>query len=253
MKYFSFLLASVLFIISCKNPDEGSPVVDLIQINGDAVMMHGIAGMPNSMRLRLSDDKELSQVKWRFITPSGFHMHEETGSQVYAFKSPNLGVWDTMHIENIGSREAELDFVLNIPDTISGGWKLEVTVLDKNGNLTTKNAVLNIQNDKIPVIIPDETIPAVSSDGIIHLHIGDSLRVTGSIIDIDTLQSVSAVMAFNGSETWSNHWDNVNDWKFDLEEMLPPPFTANGTYTFTIYATNRYGRDNWQQATIKVE
>ncbi len=207
--------------------------------------LHGIAGMANSAEVKVSDDKSLSQLRMKLITQTGIHLHDpEPGESAHAFLEYNQGVWDTLSIVNIDGNDYTQTFNLNIPDTISGGWKMEIAVLDNNGNLKTESRQLHIQNDRLPFISISEITPAPQQDGQISLAIGDSISIAGFVIDPDSLDFVKVEIVKGSMLMWSQDFTAINNWTFDLQQVVAPPFTSAGSYIYNITAKDLNG---WQQ------
>jgi len=249
ISYF-FLLA----IAACKDPDEASPLIDRISVNGqEEGHMFGTAGAVTTFHVELSDDHQLNQVKCELVTPGTFHSHEAGDGDIQAFRSPNLGVWDTLAVHNVNGTDIAEDFSFLVPDTITGGWSVQIAVLDENGNLTTDNYTFHIQNDSLPGFYIGNPVPGPDASGVVHVPLGETLTLSGVIFDADTLQYVNVVLKKGSTVTWSQDWNPLNAWNFDVAQVAIPPIMAVGTYTLTLSAGDVGGWETWRQATIKVE
>ncbi len=251
----SCVIYCMLFFMSCKNPDENVPLINHVYLNSipDAYL-HGIAGMINIAEVKVSDDKQLSQLRIKLITTSGIHQHElVAGEPAHAFVEYNQGVWDTVSIVNIGGNEITENFNLNIPDTINGGWNMEIAVLDNNGNLKTETRQVHIQNDHLPAIAVGDIVPIPQQDGLILLSVGDSILLSGFVIDPDSLEFVSAEILKGSVTTWSQNYTNINNWTFNLQQIVAPALTTTGSYIFNITAKDINGWQQTVRALVKVE
>lgn len=251
----SGLIYCMLFFMSCKNPDENAPLIHHVYLNSipDAYL-HGIAGMINIAEVKVSDDKQLSQLRIKLITTNGIHQHElESGEAAHAFLEYNQGVWDTLSIVNIGGNGFTESFNLNIPDTISGGWNMEIAVLDNNGNLKTETRQVHIQNDHLPAISVGDIVPIPQQDGLILMSVGDSILLSGFVIDPDSLEFVSAEILKGSVSIWSQNYINIHNWTFNLQQIMSPALTTTGSYVFNITARDINGWQQTVRALVKVE
>lgn len=254
-KFLSILILPLLLAFGCSNPDDVSPVITAVSVNGttgDYLIAN--AGQDNVFNIGLADDKDLKQVKIAIITQSGIHQHETSeGEMPHAMTFYNQGEWDTLRVTNIGGKEALVDNTFMAPDDISGGWKLEIDVLDDNGNLVSKEYLLTVNNAFIPAIGITNTEPAVTEDGLIAISAGQSLILEGQILDTDSLDIVDARLEDSSGEIWSQNWSGLFDWSFDLSQIQIPVLDSIGNYWLHVEATDLEGSSNHGLLKLKVE
>lgn len=237
--FFSILLLS---FCACKNPDENPPVVEYVYANGlSSSYLHGIAGQVNTLVVKSADDQGLKQLKLKITTGTGIHHHEEEEVVEHVFSPYNWGIWDTLQIVNLGGKESIDEFSWTIPDTISGGWRVEVAVLDTYGNLTSQDYTFHIQNDDQPFISVGDIFPVPGTDGVIRLTVGETLSLNGNAIDPDGLALVSCEVRKSSSQIWYTEWTTINSWTFELNQAAIPAFTEAGDYNIYLYAKDILG------------
>ncbi len=215
--------------------------------------LHGTAGTTNRFYITISDDEALKELQVKLTTPGEFHSHVvHGGGLIPAFKAPNIGDWNPIKsFELVGTDTTEA-VKFSTPANISGAWNLSVMVMDTDGNLTTREETVVIQNDSIPAIIPVATVPVANAEGIIALNAGDYFTFEGSIADGNYLQTVGAILYQNDAIVWQQTWTLDNVWMFELSDIVLPAFTQMGDYTLIINATDKLGWHNWVQADISV-
>jgi hypothetical protein len=253
MKHTSVVAFAVLIFSSCKNQDENKPLLEYVRVNNvDNTFLYAEAGESITIQVKTSDDVGLKQIKLKVITQTGLHNHTEEGTETHAFSAYNQGEWDTLVIYNIGGKENLSEFNFNVPNTVSGEWKLEIGVLDEEGNLNSENRSLHIQNNFIPIIAIGQITPAPNSDGVIPGNVGGNVVIDGSVLDDELLTYVSASI-YKGTDTlWTSTNNNVNTQLFSLNGFIPTVFANTGKYTYSIVARDNGGRENKAVATIVV-
>ncbi len=257
----SFLLLLVIALMpSCrKEEDTGKPAIVYLYTYGLVDdHLHGLAGDGNPFEIKVSDDLELSQMKMQIISPTGFHSHDGVSEEDLnllerTFQSPNIGKWDTTVVYNLSAKEQTRNLIFDAPDSISGGWKVRVGLLDTGGNLTQEDYTLHVFNDDFPDILPDATIPVANEDGIVELALNETVQFDGDIVDVnDSLLYVECVV-LKGSDTAQYHiWNNIGNWVFPMEQIVVDPFNETGSYLMHIRAVDMLGWKNWKQVRIEV-
>lgn len=250
---YSFLLpffAAVLLLASCEKMDEEKPVIHYVHNTGVTDHdLHADAGSAMSVDIKVSDNKSLKQLKIEIYKASAAHLHS---TDPVAFKLPQLGQWDTIFVKNIADSEYTGTFVFNVPDTISGAWIMEVTVLDDEGNINTVDAGIMVNNPLIPLIVVQSTNPVVSANGNIQISQNNSLELTGFVVDMDTLDYVKLSVIRSSDTTWTEQWQPIDNWTFNLDQVVIPPFVLTGTYRCVIEAGDITGRYHYATANIVI-
>ena len=250
-----FVCCTSWILAACSKPDEQSPVFQSVLLNG-AVMEfhHAIAGQQNTLTVHTADDLALKQLKMEVSTVTGIHAHETTAGELpHPFMIYNQGIWDTLSIGKLSGKESTTEFSLMIPDSVSGGWDLELTILDDEGNLTSADYTLLIQNDNIPAISVGDVIPAPIDDGQFAISVGDDLTFSGYVFDPDSLEMVRVEMYNSQELVFEQEWTTIQNWSFDLSQVLLPAFSAAGNYVLHIYVSDLQGWTNHASATVIVE
>ncbi len=255
MQLKNYIFISAVLLVSCKHPDDNNPVIKYVYSNGGlSEDLTGEAGAENTFQIGVSDDEGLSQLKVQFSTLSGIHTHEHPdGSAQEAFLEINQGQWDTIRIANLKGKDLERQFEFFVPSTINGGWKMEVTLLDSHGNIATEERTVHFDNTQLPAISLSGITPTQDNDGIIHVSVGDSILLTGFVIDTDSLEFVTAEISNDANIHWTQEWNPLDNWTFDLNQLISPPFAEPGKYFYFISARDLSGMENTVRAEVIVE
>jgi len=247
----AFVATLTFVLFSCDKQDEESPsVISVYNVGVTDHYLHADAGSALSLEVKLSDNKSLKQVKIEIYRATTVHSHS---TEIAAFTPPQLGAWDTVFVKNISDTQYSGTFVFNVPDTISGSWMVTVSALDEEGNISFEDSDLMVHNPHIPLVLVQSTTPIVSSNGIIQIQQGNTLQLTGNVVDLDTLDYVRVSLIKSSDTTWTTIWQPVETWTFDLNQVLFPLFDQVGTFKCVIEATDLSGRYHYASATIKVE
>ena len=243
---------TIATISGCKKFDEHKPEITAITINESNLNeLMANAGAPNTMTIAMKDDRALSQVMIKFSTASGLHQHDHSGSE-HVFNDYNQGTWDTVHVANISGTEFLKTFQFDIPNTVSGGWNLEVSVLDESGNLATIEETVHIINTFNPSVSISATNPTVSAEGIIYSTLDSIVSIEGIALDGDTLENITAAMYRGSAQVWLEEHLNLSEVLFDLSSFTEPSLTEEGVYYYDIEATDKLGFTTKVRATIHV-
>lgn len=228
-------------------------IVEIFTPSEHGVGYQALAGAVNRFYITAADDKVLKGVKIALSRSEDFQFHDiHAGSSRPAFKSPNIGVWNSEQMVAVESDDTTVIFKLSAPNYISGEWNLDVSVLDDEGNISFRHELVSIINDSIPAIMPVSTSHVANDDGVIALNVHDVFLVEGNILDADYLQSVEAIIYHNGEVTWQDEWIPENTWMFDMTQIIIPPFNESGKYELQIRATDLNGWSNWILADFSV-
>jgi hypothetical protein len=259
--YFLMLpLALMPFLFSCnKSANEIPPVI--VEVKSEAMqgMQHGdglnaMAGAIARIEVTVSDDMALKSMKCAFSTPSENHSHSvHEDGQIPAFRASNIGRWESDKFIALDGVNATETLKFDLPDTISGAWDILISVMDANGNLASYESSIIIQNDSIPAIIPSAITPPANADGIVKLHVGESMIAEGNILDGDYLQQISAKLYLDDTVVWQQVWTPENVWMFDLTQINIPNFNYPGNYKLRIDAVDRKGWSNWVVCLVEVQ
>jgi hypothetical protein len=121
VKIFSIVMASVLFVASCKKMDDVKPLITVsTPVNGDVA----VKGKTFLFKAKFSDNRELSQYK--IDIHGDFDIHGHTTQQEE---------WETILIGDLSGKEQEIERTISVPaDIKSGTYHFIVECTDKAGN-----------------------------------------------------------------------------------------------------------------------
>lgn len=250
------IIASVVLAMSlhaCTKFDEQSPVIASVSIDatsGDA--LQAVAGESGIFACRVRDDENLKQLKLSIKTLSGVHGHVSAASEEpHPFVMVNQGVWDTVLISNLSGQDVLKEYSLIVPDTVSGGWELEVSVLDEAGNLFSEEHLFQIFNPSIPQLGFSNVLPGPVADGKFELALNDSIVFDLAVIGLAELTEVEIKLS-RGAESSSTIYAPASN-LFELQNFVVNGFSQFGNYTLSVEATDVTGRKNQMKSTITVE
>jgi hypothetical protein len=249
-----FACLSLLILVSsgCQKADEINPTITSILVNGESTdHPHATAGQAVVVSVVLEDNEDLGQVK---LTMSGLDGHHDPDEEIALMQCPNVGEWPVLKITNLSGKRQEVLFELLCPDTIQGVWDVEIEVVDKSGNTHATAFPIHVQNDFLPYIGINTLNTALDENSVAHFVVGQSLVVTGEVLDQDgdVLSSVHCLLENNSGIVWEQMW-TPSVWTFDLTEVVVPSFLETGTYIFTIHVTDNEGQVYWKTLDISVE
>ncbi|MFN0033025.1 MAG: DUF4625 domain-containing protein [Flavobacteriales bacterium] len=245
-------------LVACRQADDTLPVIQFLELNGSVdEHLHGLSGDTLKFHISLTDDQELSQMKVTFTTPAGYHSHDEGTEELNlmeaTFQAPNRGAWDTTTIYNLGGLQTERWMNYMVPDTLSGGSSMSISVLDAEGNLAQQDYTIHLSNDNLPDILPDSVSPVPNSDGIVELNTGQPLLLYGNIVDVnDSLEYVKFALLSGTDTVQQNTWTNISNWWFPLQNCIIAPITTAGNYQLYITVADRQGWINWRRVRLIV-
>jgi hypothetical protein len=251
-----FLLTSafllILAFVSCRKYDENAPVINSVFINETSGNdLTATAGLQNNFRFMLSDNETLKQLKVKISTLSGVHPHESPNEDPHPFVLINQGVWDTLVVKNLEGAEAEASMSMLLPDSVAGGWRLEVDVLDESGNLVSGAYSFQIFNNSIPVVILSEVSPDPVDNGKFEMSVGDSITLDLSVFASETISSVMYTVT-RGSNTMTHDFSPTGS-TFEAADLVIDEFNESGSYTLIFKATTASGKYAEMYAQVMVE
>jgi hypothetical protein len=253
MKTIAALILLVLCLHACRRFDEQAPALTLVSIDGTTGSeLQAVAGENNNFTFRIQDDENLKQLKVNIKTLNGVHGHESSESEEpHPFLMVNQGVWDTVLIANLSGQDVLKEYTLSVPDTIAGGWELEVNALDEAGNLVIEDYMFQVFNPLIPQIVFSDILPVPVSDGRFELALNDSIVFDLAVFGTTQLTTVDITVS-KGSlvNTISYPADQS---LFELQDFVLHDFTTTGTYNVLITAADAFGKKNVMNAVVKVD
>lgn len=245
-----FLILTVL--AGCQKSDEIVPSILSITINSESTEHpHTIAGQSFSIEISLEDNSDLGQVKVSMVALDGHIDPEEVVPLMFC---PNIGEWPFLKILNLDGTNQDVVLDILCPDSIQGVWEVEVEVIDKAGNISSKSFPLHVQNDFLPYIGVNTLNAVPDENSVVHFNTGETLEVTGEALDQDgdILSSVFCKLERNSVLVWEQTW-SPEFWSFDLSQIVIPAFTESGEYVFTIFITDNEDQQYWKTLNIQVE
>lgn len=252
------LFFGIVLLGACKNPDDTLPNISSIRVNGeDESHFLAFAGQEMIVDIDLEDDKELKQVMLGLSAITGAHSHNQSSNPTQMFlKQLSTGLLDSTMLQKIDGQQRSVQFVLQLPDTINGGWNMTVGVLDNNGNYFNKTYTLHIHNDNIPFAVINAIHPTPDDAGTVVIEHPDSLinfRLYGNMVDHTGFDSL-AFRIYRGTSTyWSQVWTfNDGTWSFDLSNVVVNDALESGTYSFETNAADTEGWSSIYRGTIKI-
>ena len=253
MKICPKYLIPFLWIIapSCSIPDNSAPVVEYFKVNGstDSPSLCS-AGSMNEFEIKTGDDKSLSQVK---ISVKSSSVYSSPEGDAALFTYPSIGAWDEWGIINISGNESDDKISFYAPDSLSGRCLIDVAVVDKNGNLTSKQYKAYVQNLLLPELNISGTTPAANEEGKLIIALNESLSIIGSAEDTDGLSDVSVTIKMGSSIIYEDTQMLGGTTSFGLDQLVFPAFTEAGNYSIEIYANDVFTGTLWARAAFLVQ
>ncbi|MFM7233033.1 MAG: DUF4625 domain-containing protein [Flavobacteriales bacterium] len=248
-------IAAVALLAACRketNVDVVKPTITRVTINNlETSEVEVSAGGVFMVRMDLSDNLELNEVRVAVHSAENAHTHSGTGHAGGEFHL-NSGEWAKDDVLQTSGTTATLDVEINVPDTIAGQWHLVITAMDKVGNVSLEHAALiTVSNDELP-FIEGSTDPPADATGTVFLNAGGSLLLDGTISDTDSLQQVvSYVLSFGGQQSEIVPIEMTGTPATITFLDLPYSAFPMGTYRVVIDATDKQGhRRLWDHRVI---
>ncbi len=193
MKNTLFILASIILLSSCRDKDPidvNLPTFDLVHVNDVLADEHEIlAGSTITIKVKVSDDKELRQLKMDIHPAEDGHAHDGEGTEG-GEDAPNVGVWAYSDIVNLGGTTETRTWTLTVPDSIGGHWHCELLLIDASGNEAPEYVTtLHVVNPNLPVVTGTTTPAAVNGE--VTITSGDIVYVSGTTDDPDGIVDVN--------------------------------------------------------------
>jgi hypothetical protein len=121
VKIFSIVMASILFVASCKKMDDVKPLITVTTPANEDVV---VVGSTITFKAKFSDNTELSQYK--IDIHGDFDSHGHTTQQEE---------WQTLIIGELSGKEQEVERTIAVPSGIkTGNYHFIVECTDKSGN-----------------------------------------------------------------------------------------------------------------------
>jgi hypothetical protein len=251
----SFLAGAVLLImvfVSCRKYDEQAPVIQSVLINETTGNdLTATAGVQNTFKLIISDNEALKQLKVNVSTLAGIHPHEASEEDPHAFVLINQGVWDTLIVKNLEGSESDAAMTLFVPDSVAGGWSLEVDVLDESGNLVSEEYSFQIFNPSLPQLFLSGVSPQPAGNGKFELSVNDSITLDLNVFASEVLSSVGYTIT-KGSNTTTQDF-SPSGTTFEALDLVLGDFNEAGSYTVIFKATAVSGKYAEMYAQVLVE
>jgi hypothetical protein len=193
MKNTIFILAFIILLSSCRDKDPIDvkvPIFDFVHVNDSLSNEHEIlAGSAIAIQVKVSDDRELRQLKMEIHAAEDGHTHDGEGSDG-GENTPNVGIWTFSDIVNLSGTAETRTWTITLPDSIGGYWHCELLLIDNVGNeAPAYTTTLKVVNPNLPVITGTTTPAAVN--GVVTIAIGDILYVSGTTDDPDGIVDVN--------------------------------------------------------------
>jgi len=256
---FLFGLLLVLLLLGCKNPDDVQPVINSVLVNGlDESHFLAIAGEESNFRVEVSDDKGIKQLMIKLSAlSSNTHTHFlSINDSVPFLQQVGFGAFDTTLIRNIGGTNHAEDFNIILPDSINGGWNMEIGVLDNNGNYTSQDFTLHVHNSQIPFITLTSITPTPAIDGVVELANPfelDQFRMTGFVVDHTGLDYLKMKLYKSSTAFWENEWTfNDGTWSFPTDNIIIDDTLTAGIYTLDTKVADIDGWTSQYKGYIKI-
>jgi uncharacterized membrane protein len=219
-----FLLVIHMFSLSsCKKNevDETRPVISEITepLMNDTLF----SGSEFHVKLKVSDNEELSQLKIDIHSAEDGHSHGKVDASSY---------WETVVIVNLSGKEQLVDEHIDIPiDAASGLYHVILTAVDKSGNMSeVSERDIFIQNSG-DLIAPLLTIQAPTEGA--TLAAGSDLNVQASITDNLSLNRFE-LKVYKGTTLVSDTDMNISGTEYTLNQTLSTAGWTAGNYTIEL-------------------
>ncbi len=232
----------VMTIISCtkdENQDLERPVLESVMLNNVQQETHELsAGTNFVVKVRVSDNSELSQLKVNIHAADDGHGHTELPGYEGLV---NQGVWSYDRVFDLSGLVAEPSATITIPDSISGVWHLEIMAIDKSGNEALEQ-VYNIV--VLNVNIPDvnyEVIDAQTSGDAYVIANGELFKFSADVFDEDLVAELHiSISSEDGVLYWEDEWSGINQTSFTTG-ILEVLMNSVGHFDVHIHATDSQG------------
>lgn len=240
------ILAMVLSLLSLnackKDKDEEGPVINSVRINGDTDdHYHLDAGSTFELTISVTDNESLKQLKIDIHSADDGHSHELTSDD--GFRD---GEWEVFEIVDLSGKSQTIDRSYLIPNDQVGEFHLLIEAIDDEGNESALTFLeLDVDNDFIPAIDIQGTVPAENDEGEIEVAIGDMVTIQGSINDDDGIEEIHAELIVEGSDPEDVLWEEEIEGpgnSFDLSDLqITIPETTADHLELHIHATDNAG------------
>jgi len=246
---FFFILSMAVF--SCKKAeDKEAPVIEFVRVNGIVAAEHHVnAGTIMNVEVRVSDNKELNQVKLSIHAADDGHSHTSGGS---GSEGPNTGVWSSSRIINLEGTSATRNAQFPVPSDIAGYWHLEVMLIDRAGNQSEEYiTTIHVENDNLPVIVITTNPAAV--DGEVEIAVGETLMISAEVTDATGLAEVHVeVENENGTVIFEDEIELNGETTYSYGPVTVP-FPDAGHYHLHVKARDTDGFVSMKEIEIHVE
>lgn len=242
------ILILILLLSGCGKTsiDNTDPNIEVFLINGaDQINTHTV-GSNLTLELYITDNEQLQEVVIKI----------ENISNGALSQSQKL-----LHFQVFGDINSKtFSEVISVPsgdEKIAGRYKIQLQVVDANGNVDTssKEFVLLNPSEQPEVIINGYTPPKV--DGLITMHPGDTLFVDGAISDSVGLANFT--VSLTGPQNLHNDPVTINESNFTNYDFLylgnpvVPQEVITGDYSFNVEVTDVDGHMNFFVQPVKIE
>lgn len=265
MKKTAILLSVALFIQSCTEPDNTSPVIEMMGLSPTPApglvcgeMEDNVIALSSADTLevtfRLTDDKELSQYK--IDLHNNFDCHGHSGKT-------ETTDWYMISIEDVVGSEQTITRKLPVPiDVTTGMYHFSIQATDAAGNNAQSTFyALNVTNaDDIEAPVLTTSVPASSN---FSVQKGTSVSFEGTLTDNNPLGAGT-----NGRlelRYWKTSSQTVNTlYEEDVDSAIAetynfnfdadvPATVADGTYIFELRAFDAVNNpSNTVQFTVEI-
>lgn len=258
-----FLAASAALLLTftaCKKADKTPPIINSVMVNGQQHDFSATAGDTLQVEIKVSDDKELGQLKVAIHEAFDGHGHGKIATYSY---------FDYVKVENLEGADATVTLEIAIPEmSLAGPYHFIVQVVDAEGNEAEEvELTMILQNTGMAVITvthPDFSGPNT------HFDKGSTIDLQGNVTDdVDIKKIVIIIEAEDGNHGKVNQGELVEiviDLSgsvvsyFDFASLpgmghpIEIPLTADdGDYEFLIIVTDSDGNMTIWEAEIHID
>lgn len=248
MKKNVLIVVVSLLVVACQKQDETAPTMEYFAFNGnESATISTYAGSNYSVQARFKDDTQLNQAKLAWTRGQLFF---ENDAEV-VFSPSNDADWTSYQLVDVSGKEATSDWVSILPDSIDGYWKMEVSILDDDGNLTSDAKTIRLRDISKPQFFWTSLSPQPTDSGW-KGTVGEQIVLNAFLRDDSGLDSIIVDLNRNGMNYFSSH-QQVVGLDYDLSQLAIPTLDESGEYELSIRVKDINERESSTSGIIVIE